>query len=412
MKFANIIMTRKGRCTVGDDIQLIAIEYLYKYMGVDYSNVIRIPFSELSTYDGEYVVLPLSFPFYGYNNGTNITNFSPKIIPVFLGFATMQQYYSQKDIEYLKNFEPIGCRDQYTMEALREQNIMAYLNGCMTITLPKVRNGADGKEKIFCVDLTPKIIAKIPDALLSDCVFTNHVYFSEECPQGTEQKAKEVFNAYIKEARMIITTRMHAALPCIAFGIPVILVKEKMSLRFPMIQSLIPVYTEDDFDKIDWNPQSIDCESLKEKVLTVSSKRVWDAYNRYKDIYDISSFYEKETPKNLFIDNFTNTISYIKQHYKANDSFSYILWGITQTAAMVYQYICQNYKNAKLVAVIDQYKKLDFCGKSSTNKEVMSNFPDALCFICSGAAMPEAKEYFNEIKHKHVFYCWSDGLLR
>ena len=72
-------MTRKGRCTIGDDMQLLAIENLYKYMGIDYNEVVRIPFSELSTYSGEYVILPLSFPFYGYSNGINITNFSPKI---------------------------------------------------------------------------------------------------------------------------------------------------------------------------------------------------------------------------------------------------------------------------------------------------------------------------------------------
>ena len=68
MKFANIIMTREGRCTIGDDIQLLAIENLYNYMGIDYKEVVRIPFNQLSTYDGEYVVLPISFPLYGYSH--------------------------------------------------------------------------------------------------------------------------------------------------------------------------------------------------------------------------------------------------------------------------------------------------------------------------------------------------------
>lgn len=58
-------------------------------------------------------------PFYGYSNANNITNFSPKIIPVFLGFATMANTYNTADISYLKKYEPIGCRDQYTMNAVR-----------------------------------------------------------------------------------------------------------------------------------------------------------------------------------------------------------------------------------------------------------------------------------------------------
>lgn len=412
MKFANIIMNRKGRCTVGDDIQLIAIENLYKYMGINYQDVVRIPFSELSTYDGEYVILPLSFPFYGYSSGNTITNFSDKIIPVFLGFATMLQKYSEQDIRYLKQYEPIGCRDQYTMEALRQQNITAYLNGCLTITLPKRRTGKNNKTKVFCVDLTDKIISYIPEDIKKDCVFTNHVYFSEECENGTEQKAKEVFERYINEARLVITTRMHAALPCIAAGIPVILAKDRLSLRFPMIQSLIPVYTEEQYSNINWDPEPVDCEELKQKVLKVSAKRITDTYNKYKDIYEISSFYECEVPKNLFVDNFSNTVDYLNKHYTKDSSFKYSLWGITQTAEMVYNYISQNYKYATLVAVIDQFKKCSFCGVTSSKKEIMETEKNTVCFVCSGAAMPEAKEYFDQIGHTLTFYCWSDGLPR
>ena len=35
MKFANIIYTKRNdRLTIGDDMQLLAIENLYKYMGI------------------------------------------------------------------------------------------------------------------------------------------------------------------------------------------------------------------------------------------------------------------------------------------------------------------------------------------------------------------------------------------
>ena len=75
MKFANIVMTRNGRCTIGDDIQLLAIENLYRYMGIDYNEVVRIPFNELATYDGDYVVLPISFPLHGYSHDAVITQY-------------------------------------------------------------------------------------------------------------------------------------------------------------------------------------------------------------------------------------------------------------------------------------------------------------------------------------------------
>lgn len=404
-------MTRKGRCTIGDDIQLLAIENLYKYMGIDYNDVIRIPFSELSEYKGEYVVLPLSFPFYGYSNGTNITNFSKYIIPVFLGFSSTLQDYNDTDISYFKRFEPIGCRDLYTMEGLRKNNIFAYLNGCLTITFPKKRNGYDGKTKIICIDLPEQLIKLIPESMKKDCIFTSHVYFSDNCENGTEEKAKEVYNFYIKEARMIITTRMHGALPCIAFGIPVILLKENLSMRFTPIQSLIPIYTKETFSQIDWHPSIVDCEELKQTILESSAKRLTETYNKYKNILEISEFYEKNSTESNYVDHFSDTISYLKNNFDKDSSFFYALWSITPTAELVFKYINEEYKNAKLTLVIDQYKEAEFLGLPSKKKEALIGNKDIYCFVCSGAAMPEAKEFFNKIDHKLAFYCWSDGLL-
>ena len=43
MRYANIIYNkRNGRLNLGDDIQLLAIENLYRKLGIDYSEVVRI----------------------------------------------------------------------------------------------------------------------------------------------------------------------------------------------------------------------------------------------------------------------------------------------------------------------------------------------------------------------------------
>ena len=410
MKFGNIILDRKGRCTVGDDIQLLAIENLYRFMNIPYDEVVRIPFSQLATYDGEYVVLPLSFPFYGYSNENNITNFSPKIIPVFLGFATMAKIYNDIDIAYLKKYEPIGCRDQYTMNAVRNNGIKAYLNGCLTATLPKVRQGTEGRKKIFCVDVSPLLRSYIPKELLPDCEFVNHVVFSDDCPNGTEEYAKEVYARYVNEAKMVVTTRMHAALPCVAMGIPVILAKDNYSMRFPVIEKFIPVYTKEMYGSINWNPQTINYEKFKIKILESAKRRIEDVYKKYKDILEISEFYETNKVTQEYLDNFSGTIHYLKKHYNAKDSFEYVLWGITQTADLVRNYVTEHYPNAKLIGVIDQFRDMKIYGLNSCKRTFMEEHMGSICFICAGAIMPMAKEYFKTIGYKNAVYCWSDGL--
>lgn len=412
MRFANIIMDRKGRCTVGDDIQLIAIENVYKHMGIDYNDVVRIPYSKLSSYDGEYVILPLSFPFYGYSNGTNITNFSDKIVPVFLGLSTALNSYNQTDINYLKKFEPIGCRDMYTMNAVRNCGISGYLNGCLTAAFPRVRNGYDGRSKIYCVDIPDSFCKYIPKQLLANCEFVSHVVFSEDCPNGTEQRAKEVYENYINNAKMIITTRMHAALPCHAFGIPVVLAKKGYSFRFTAVAKYLSVYTEKDYEKINWDPIVQDYEPMKTKLLNNAAKQIMRAYEMWSSMYDISQFYENNAVDADYLDHFSDTATYIQHNYRHNDCFTYAIWGITQTAEMVINYISKNYCNAKLLAVIDQKRNEKAFGLSSTKKEIMSEHPETICFVCAGAAIPEAKEFFAKIHHEKVFYCWEDGLSK
>lgn len=411
MRFANIYFDRNERLTIGDDMQLLAIENLYKYMGIDYNEVIRIPFHSLATYDGEYVVLPISFPLYGFHYEMAITQFSSKIIPVFLGLSTLSDSYSEEERDYLKKFEPIGCRDLHTMNAMRKNGIVSYLNGCMTATLPLRENTSDDtkRTKIFCIDVPETFKKYIPDDILEGCVFLSHTFYPHELQDGPESKAKELYNMYLDEARMIITTRLHGALPCAAAGIPVILFKDHLSYRFAGIDKLIHVYTEEEYDKIDWNPQPIIYEKHKKMVLNSAADRIREAYHKYKDIYDISSFYESRENRPHFIEFYDNSIAFIDEYFNRDEEIKYALWGVTQTAQSVNAYIQKNYPKAKLVAVVDKVKDIEFGGIRTCRKEWLEDKKDVFCFVCTGAAIKEAYEYFDQIGHEKFYQCCEDG---
>ena len=283
----------------------------------------------------------------------------------------------------------------------------------MTATLPKIKRGNDDVSKVFCVDVPDDFVKYVPKEILENCVFVNHVFMTDECPNGSEQKAREVYNQYYEEARMIITTRMHAALPCIAAGIPVILAKDRLSHRFPMFEAYTHVYTADEYQNIDWNPPVVEYESMKNIILNASANRVRAAYEAYGDICDISSFYETKEQKDLFIDGFTDTAAFIDSTFEKENKFSYILWAVTQTADNIYHYIKDNYPNANLVAVIDRNKKGIYWGEVQTvTKECLAKYKDAYCFVCAPAAMPEAREFFSDINHQRYYLCWEDKLPR
>ena len=411
MKFANIIYYRgNGRMTIGDDMQILAIENLYKEMGIDYNDVIRIPFHSLHNYDGEYVVLPISFPLYGYNHDITITQFSPKIIPVFLGLSMLTDHLSEEDIMYLRRYEPIGCRDIWTMNNLRKKNIQAYLYGCITATYPQ-RWTKEGKNRVFCVDVPEDFKRYIPENILKECEFISHSFYANELENGPESKAKELYEMYVNKGKLIITTRLHAALPCLAAGIPVILLKDNYSFRFAGIDKLIHIYTKDEYNNIDWEPQPALYEEIKKEMIQLAARRLKETYDKYKHIYSISEYFESREEKAYYVDFYDNTIEFIDNKYDPNDEFEYVLWGVTQTADLIHRYINANYKRAKLVAVIDRDKRLDFYGVKTCTSDYVCNNVDKLYFVCTGAAIQESMKVFNELQCRNYFQCCQDGII-
>lgn len=410
MKYANLIFDRKERLTIGDDIQLLAIEMLYQYMGIKYDEVVRIPFHSLGSYNGEPVILPISFPLFGFHEEMKITQFSSKITPVFLGLSTLTDVYTEEEKAYLKKFAPIGCRDAYTMETMRKNGIESYLNCCMTATFPRRPSSVVG-DTIYCIDVQEDLVPYIPDEIKAVAKFTSHTFYPSEFTEnyGPEDKAKELLNKYARNAKLVITSRLHGALPAVAMGIPVVFVKDKLSFRFLGVNSLIHVYTREDFDKIDWNPVAIEYEDIKKLMLENAADRLRGEKENVEKIQEISSFYEREFNNDYHIEFYTNTIDYIENVLPKDEEFSYVLWGVTQTATMIHKYLKENYPKAKLVHVIDKKKRLEFSGIETSTKDVLVKEKDAWCFVCTGAAIKESYEFFAEIGHEKYYQCCEDG---
>lgn len=407
MRYANLFFdgNRTTSVNIGDDLQLIAIQNIYKTMGINENDIVKIGFSQLSTYDGEYVILPVSFPLYGYREGLNITMFSPKIIPVFLGLSIMSDNLSDEEIRYLQRFEPIGCRDYYTMEILRSKNIMCYMGGCATALLPRVdeRKG----EKIYIIDVPKKMQECIPGDIRDNAIYMTQVLMNCNNP---EQVAKERLQELADNARMVITTRLHSALPCVAMGIPVVLMKDYFSFRFTTISKFLHVYVKEEFDNINWNPKSVCYEETKKLILNYDIKRIEETYNKYNDMLSISELYEvAPQPKEVYVEHFHNVIDDVREQLENGKINKYAIWGITQKADMVCSHLEKNYPNTQLVAVYDRNKSIEFHGIKSTSYIEAICEKDVYVFVTAATANAYAKELFNKID-KFNYHISTDGI--
>lgn len=206
---------------------------------------------------------------------------SPSINPLFVSFhinsLAEKEMLSQESIGYLKKHEPIGCRDLKTMEMLRSRNVDAYFSGCLTLTLGNTyqKKSSDGSiyfvdpyvevsrsdiramiatflymltHILQCAKLFPKfkrykkrsgmwLVAaafhRLYSKYFSDDILYNAEFIDHESPQigkdypTTESRLKradELLKKYAK-ALCIVTSRIHCALPCLAFGTNVIYIE-------------------------------------------------------------------------------------------------------------------------------------------------------------------------------------------
>lgn len=160
---------------------------------------------------------------------------SPYIEPLFVGihfnydckifgdYSYLEGYPSK----YLKQKGPIGCRDTNTMQVLQNNQIDAYLSRCLTMTLEPFAD-VEKNHKVVLVDVPQEVENYVRQNLVPDenVVCKTHNLSSEEIGWDWERREARVeeYLRFYQGAKVIITTRLHCALPALALGTPVVLV--------------------------------------------------------------------------------------------------------------------------------------------------------------------------------------------
>ena len=160
--------------------------------------------------------------------------FEPVIISFHIDKRSRDYFLTPECITYFKRHEPIGCRDVQTMQWLKKEGVNAYFSKCLTLTLPTRKHDPVHPEVII-VDLPSRIIRMIPRRLRLNAVFRTHTPSPDD--QDKMQSAKDLLEYYQEHACLVITGRLHCALPCLAMGIPVVLFGDPHDYRLSVAQS-------------------------------------------------------------------------------------------------------------------------------------------------------------------------------
>ncbi len=362
-----LLDNRKERpMNLGDPIQSLAALRLLREMGIPEEDIIPIDRYDLATYDGEPVILLINtsenYEHYAYH--TKFLPVSPKITPVFLGIHVHREL-SDSEWASFREHQPVGCRDEATVDFMKSHGVDAFLTGCLTMTFPK-REPSPEQTQVFLIDCPRSVLPYIPNELLEGAVHRSQVIRPKSNSKGNRLTTEETW-AYIKQAQerleelrdhaaLVVTRRLHVATPCAAMGIPVILVSNAFGPRFLFIDCFLPLYTPDKYQEIDWNPKSSIPEPAKEAVTAAfrGMVRVAEARLRLKEIYSArpqgTIFYTAiEQVTDRLIDSL---------NLKRDSAFSYAIWGVClQPSYLLHEAIQEKLPHSQMVCAIDTWAR-------------------------------------------------------
>lgn len=389
MKFGNYIVKSGTITNVGDIMMIVAMNYIYGEMGIKKEEICYIHIEDLSTYQGEYICMPVFIPLLNYHENGIAGMFSSRIIPVFISYTTPAIALEPIEVQYLKQYAPIGCRDEHTFQLLRRYGIQAYMNGCITALFP--RRVQPEKAITFIVDAEPELMAVIPDEIKKEAIVLSHLVSGQI--SDTLGEATKFYQRYRNEAAMVITARLHCAVPCAAMGIPVVFAKNRISHRFAWVNKLIPIYDQSQYNVIPWfdPPIPIEYEEQKKKILDFIIKKIQLHYERYAETYYISSFYEDRDKLNYIVDGYTDIKDFLSDRWPQDVAFTYGIWGMTEFANTIYYLMKENYPNTILSHVYDLRSEVAFHGINSQNPNHIGQNKEEFLFVCCNTSEARRK---------------------
>ncbi|MFS7161562.1 polysaccharide pyruvyl transferase family protein [Serratia proteamaculans] len=249
LTYESDIYRKRGWINLGDYVQTLAAKQFLPVSGIPISR------DDMSNYHGErvkmimnawYMDSPENFP--------PSKNIDPFYTSIHINSVVADKMFSAEAISHFKLFSPIGCRDHYTVNLLSKYDIPAYYSGCMTLTLGESYKRYHCTDDIYFVDvmydaLTLSELARQPlrfaKRILNGRVFefshkmkVMHQYFDEDLLSKAKfmtqiapyvsfsdgLKMAHDFLLKLSSAKLVVTSRIHTALPCLAMGTPVIFI--------------------------------------------------------------------------------------------------------------------------------------------------------------------------------------------
>lgn len=154
-------------------------------------------------------------------------------------------------LDQLRKFGPVGCRDKQALQECLQNQVPAYFGGCPTILC----DPADVKQDIdiLLVDVNPRRLPALPERRVVR--YSSNMKVPKETPFAMRAEMCLRRWELLSRSRLVVTSKLHAAMPALGMGRPVVFIKEEIVCegRLTAFPEKFSTYPEK--SRISWDPE-------------------------------------------------------------------------------------------------------------------------------------------------------------
>jgi hypothetical protein len=293
---------------LGDDIQTVATMDILDSMNVKYSFVYRdlINGYFFNPLKNNYIIFNGWFTNgYGfeeyYLSGNSKKKINPtwppkgNFKPIIYSFHISEwggpgerevhsKFLDKESVSFYKSFGRAGCRDTHTLNIMNKLGVKSYLSNCITLSLnkEKYKNLNSPQNDIlfvdvpeaYCETLSLKVNSLYKESVIKK--LTHKISSYDRSAIERFKLARYHLSAFCN-AKLVITSRLHVLLPCLAFGTPVIFIVDDSDLNNSRIVDYIKLANTMLYSEIDKSDLS---KYLTNKYDSKLSQEISDNFKR------------------------------------------------------------------------------------------------------------------------------------
>ena len=224
----------------------------------------------------------------------------PVLTGVHLGYPNSTTVsLLKKNLDFFKENGPVGARDEFAYQTFKSLGIPTVFSGCMTLFIKNFYETEPRSDKIMVVDI-PKYLEEV----LKQTHIDNLVKLTHQQNRTSQIRMFAIAHRNLelyRVAKVVVTGRLHVAIPCVAIGTPVILYAGREmdgDGRFSGLIDLVHHIDDQRFpsktDKInylksfDWkNPPP----NPNQQLLKTFIQNAWSILKKVKEFEDVASMF-------------------------------------------------------------------------------------------------------------------------